>query len=141
MPAASFKELMGQLKDDTSVPTVSIPADAKKTLDERYTFTEGWYDALLNSEYAIRAPQTEKKILLDPAAKRQIVEIGVYEGASSCFWSDYFLDHDESSLISIDPFTGSEEHLRNPEKYSGLSKLERTAREISLNPTTAAKLK
>ncbi len=129
MPAASFKELMGQLKDDTSVPTVSIPADAKKTLDERYTFTEGWYDALLNSEYAIRAPQTEKKILLDPAAKRQIVEIGVYEGASSCFWSDYFLDHDESSLISIDPFTGSEEHLRNPEKYSGLSKLERTARE------------
>ena len=32
------------------------------------------------------------------------------------FWSDFYLDHEESSLISIDPFTGSEEHLKNPEK-------------------------
>jgi hypothetical protein len=126
MPAASFKELMGQLKAD---PTVQMPTTGKKELADHYNFTEGWYDALLNSDYAIANNNSGQNIHIDPAKKRQIVEIGVYEGASSCFWSDFYLDHEESSLISIDPFTGSEEHLRNPEKYAGLSKLERTARE------------
>ena len=126
VPASSFKDLMGQLKEDSNVAVV---AENKKQLADHYSFTEGWYDALLNSDYTIRNNQTEHQIKLDPAEKRQIVEIGVYEGASSCFWSDFYLDHEESGLISIDPFTGSEEHLRNPEKYAGLSRLERTARE------------
>jgi len=124
--ATSFKDLMGQLKED---PTVNVQVEGKKQLADHYNFTEGWYDALLNSDQAIRSDKLDKKIELDPTEKRQIVEIGVYEGASSCFWSDFYLDHAESSLISIDPFTGSEEHLREPEKYAGLSKLEQTARE------------
>ena len=126
MPAASFKELMGQLKEDTKV---EVAAPDKKKLADHYKFTEGWYDALLNSDKAIRTNTQGPQIHLDPAEKRQIVEIGVYEGASSCFWSDFYLDNEESSLISIDPFTGSEEHLKNPENYAGLSRLERTARE------------
>ena len=126
MPAASFKELMGQLKEDTNI---EVAAPDKKKLADHYNFTEGWYDALLNSDKAIRTNTQGPQIHFDPAEKRQIVEIGVYEGASSCFWSDFYLDHEESSLISIDPFTGSEEHLKNPENYAGLSRLERTARE------------
>ena len=126
MPAASFKELMGQLKEDT---TIEVPASGKKQLADHYNFTEGWYDALLNSDHAIANNNTGQSIFIDPSKKRQIVEIGVYEGASSCFWSDFYLDHEESSLISIDPFTGSEEHLKNPENYAGLTRLERTARE------------
>ena len=126
MPASSFKELMGQLNEE---PTVAVASDSKKKLADHYSFTEGWYDALLNSDYGMRNNQSGHIIDLNPAEKRQIVEIGVYEGASSCFWSDFYLDHEESSLISIDPFTGSEEHLANPEKYAGLSRLERTARE------------
>ena len=111
MTATSFKELMGQLKEDT---TVQVAAADKKQLADHYNFTEGWYDALLNTDKAIRSNTQGPKVDLDPAEKRQIVEIGVYEGASSCFWSDFYLDHEESSLISIDPFTGSEEHHANP---------------------------
>ena len=44
MPAASFKELMGQLKEDTKV---EVAAPDKKKLADHYNFTEGWYDALL----------------------------------------------------------------------------------------------
>jgi hypothetical protein len=124
--AASFKELMGQLKDDQ---VVAVESQQPKKLAEHYNFTEGWYNALVTSDYVCSNNQSEHTIVLDPAEKRQIVEIGVYEGASSCFWSDFYLDHEESSLISIDPFTGSEEHLKNPENYAGLSRLERTARE------------
>ena len=81
MPAASFKELMGQLKEDTKV---EVAAPDKKKLADHYNFTEGWYDALLNSDKAIRTNTQGPQIHFDPAEKRQIVEIGVYEGASSC---------------------------------------------------------
>ena len=127
MPAASFKELMGQLKEDTNI---QVAAPDKKKLADHYNFTEGWYDALLNSDKVIRSNTQGPQIHLDPAEKRQIVEIGVYEGASSCFWSDFYLDNEESSLISIDPFTGSEEHLKNPENYAGLSHLIVTGKQL-----------
>ena len=116
---------MGQLKDE---PSVKVEAKKKKELSDRYEFTERWFEALLNSEYTIANNESEHTIVWDPAEKRQILEIGVYEGGSSCFWSDFYLDNPESSLICIDPFTGSEEHLRDPEKYKGLAQLELTAR-------------
>lgn len=128
---------MGQLKDK---PCVQVQSETKKQLSSRYTFTEGWYDALLNSEFAIRNNNTDKKIKIDEQQKLQIVEIGVYEGASSCFWSDFYLNNPDSRLISIDPFTGSEEHLKEPEKYPGLSKLEVTARENIAKSDNAGKV-
>lgn len=128
---------MGQLKDK---PCVKVQSETKKQLSSRYTFTEGWYDALLNSEFAIRNNNTDKKIKIDEQQKLQIVEIGVYEGASSCFWSDFYLNNTDSRLISIDPFTGSEEHLKEPEKYPGLSKLEVTARENIAKSDNAGKV-
>lgn len=33
-----------------------------------------------------------------------VLEIGSYEGASACFISDHFLDHEQSTLICVDPF-------------------------------------
>ena len=137
MTASSFQDLMGQLKDK---PCVKVQSETKKQLSSRYTFTEGWYDALLNSEFAIRNNNTDKKIKIDEQQKLQIVEIGVYEGASSCFWSDFYLNNPDSRLISIDPFTGSEEHLKEPEKYPGLSKLEVTARENIAKSDNAGKV-
>jgi predicted O-methyltransferase YrrM len=128
---------MGQLKDK---PCVKVQSETKKQLSSRYTFTEGWYDALLNSEFVIRNNNTDKKIKIDEQQKLQIVEIGVYEGASSCFWSDFYLNNPDSRLISIDPFTGSEEHLKEPEKYPGLSKLEVTARENIAKSDNAGKV-
>jgi hypothetical protein len=74
MTATSFKELMGQLKEDT---TVQVAAADKKQLADHYNFTEGWYDALLNTDKAIRSNTQGPKVDLDPAEKRQIVEIGV----------------------------------------------------------------
>lgn len=65
---------------------------------------------------------------LDPLTPKTILEIGIYEGASSCWWSDTLLDHPESVLYSIDPFTGSEEHISNPGDYPTLSKIEQIAR-------------
>ena len=137
MPASSFKDLMGQLKDE---PVVNLEGPPKKTLGDHYEFTERLFESLINTEHVLRNNQTEHTIEFAPDEKRQILEIGVYEGGSSCFFSDFFLDHEESSLISIDPFTGSEEHLRNPEKYAGLSRLERTARGNIAKSKNAAKV-
>ena len=86
MPAASFKELMGQLKEDTNI---EVAAPDKKKLADHYNFTEGWYDALLNSDKAIRTNTQVLKFTLT-LQKASFVEIGVYEGASSCFWSDFY---------------------------------------------------
>lgn len=33
-----------------------------------------------------------------------VLEIGSYEGASACFISDHFLDHEQSTLTCVDPF-------------------------------------
>ena len=128
---------MGQLNEE---PVVKVEAKNKKELSDRYEFTERWFEALINTEYTIANNESEHTIVWDPAEKRQILEIGVYEGGSSCFWSDFYLDHEESSLICIDPFTGSEEHLRNPENYAGLAKLERTARGNIAKSKNAAKV-
>ena len=96
-------------------------------LADKYQITHEWYRQLTNS--AAQAMQydflAEK---LDPAQPRTVLEIGIYEGASTCWWSDNLLDHPESVLYSIDPFTGSEEHLENPEDYPTLNKIEQIAR-------------
>jgi len=134
--SSKFKELMAQLNDEEvkvhapeGTPIKGqVTLKDKKSLDTRYTFNQGWVDALLNTD-AVLNEATEGEIFrLDPKEKRQIVEIGIYEGASTCFWSDFYLDHPDSRLISIDPFTGSIEHHENPENYPELDNIEITAR-------------
>ena len=136
----SFKELMAQLGNEVeeAVPTVQI--QGKKKLDERYSFNQTWYDALLNTDIVLCTRDEAAELRLDPSAKRQIVEIGVYEGASSCFWSDFYLSHPESRLISIDPFTGSSEHHEKPENYPELAEIELIARGNIAKSDNAAKI-
>jgi predicted O-methyltransferase YrrM len=146
--SSKFKELMQQLgTEDVKVNApqgqpqgVPVTVENKKKLDDRYTFNQGWYDALLNTEAIVNEREELEIFRLDPPKKRQIVEIGVYEGASSCFWSDFYLDHPESRLISIDPFTGSEEHHENPQNYPELENIELTARGNIAKSKNAAKV-
>lgn len=137
MGASSFKDLMGQLNNETNV---KVEPSSKKELADHYEFTERWFESLINTEYVLRNNQTEHKIEFDPKEKRQILEIGAYEGGSTCFFSDFFLDHEESSLITIDPFTGSQEHIENADNYAGLARLERTARGNIAKSKNAAKI-
>lgn len=132
-----FKELMSQLKEETQATVV---VKGKKKLDERYTFNQTWYDALLNTDMILNTHPEGQKLALKPEEKRQIVEIGVYEGASTCFWSDFYLSHPGSRLISIDPFTGSEEHHAKPENYPELGQIELTARGNIAKSDNAAKI-
>ena len=90
----SFKELMSQMKQEAPsvTPTVAIQGNKKK-LDERYELNQGWYDALLNTDMVLCSREEAQDLRLVPDEKRQIVEIGVYEGASSVFWSDFYMSH------------------------------------------------
>lgn len=92
-----------------------------------YDFSHEWYKQLTESA-RIAAENEVLKTKIDPSKKHTILEIGVFEGASSCWWSDNLLDHPESVLFSIDPFTGSEEHHANPTEYPTLNRIEEIAR-------------
>jgi predicted O-methyltransferase YrrM len=61
-----------------------------------YTFTNGWFNV---SE--LKRLMTQH---LNPSCSHKILEIGCYEGASTCFFSDNVLDMPESELICVDPF-------------------------------------
>lgn len=63
---------------------------------ENYRFTKKWF---LYSEI--------KKYLeyfLDKTKQNNILEIGCYEGMSSAFFADNFLDNEGSSMICVDPY-------------------------------------
>lgn len=108
--------------------------DGAPILDSKYTITHGWYKYLTGSYEIIKKSQQAQKLVFDPADKRLIVEIGVYEGASTVWWSDNFLEHPDSKLISIDPFTGSEENIRDPKNHPTLGQIEKIAKKnVSLS--------
>ena len=136
----SFKELMAQLGEETETSAPVVQIQGKKKLDDRYKFNQGWYDALLNTDMVLCTHNEAAELRLEPTEKRQVVEIGVYEGASSCFWSDFYLSHPESRLISIDPFTGSTEHHETPENYPELPNIELIARGNIAKSENAAKI-
>jgi predicted O-methyltransferase YrrM len=137
-PKTSFKDLMSQISKEASAAKVVV--EGKKKLNERYTFNQTWYDALLNTDLVLCTRDEAKDLALKPDEKRRIVEIGIYEGASSCFWSDFYMSHPESRLISIDPFTGSDEHHAKPENYPELAQIELTARGNIAKSDNAAKI-
>lgn len=62
-----------------------------------YSYTKDWF---INSEL-------HKYLLnhVNPNRKLTILEIGCYEGLSSCFFSDILLNHPESTLNCVDPFS------------------------------------
>lgn len=129
---------MNQMKEETAEAKVVV--EGKRKLDDRYTFNQTWYDALLNTDMVLQNDPQARALRFEQDTKRQIVEIGVYEGASTCFWSDFYLLHPESRLISIDPFTGSSEHHEKPENYPELANIELTARGNIAKSDNAAKI-
>ena len=65
-----------------------------------YTFTNNWFN---NSEI--------KSLILkyiDVTNSNKILEIGSYEGASACFFSDILLNNNGSELTCVDPFDNSD---------------------------------
>lgn len=65
-----------------------------------YNFTNNWF---LFSEL-----RKELHKYLCPNKVNKILEIGSFEGASACYFSDYYLDMDDSVLICVDPFDMSD---------------------------------
>lgn len=63
-----------------------------------YKFTTKWFSSS-NGEI-----KNEMFKYFNQNDKISILEIGSYEGASSCFFADNFLNHDESRLVCVDPF-------------------------------------
>lgn len=61
-----------------------------------YSFSNNWFQS---SEL-----RKNFHLIGSRAASHRILEIGSYEGASACFFSDMFLDHANSSLVCVDPF-------------------------------------
>lgn len=98
------------------------------SLDPKYSIHNDWIQNLLKSWADINITPEASELQFSPSDKRLIVEIGIYEGASTVWFSDNLLEHPDSRLISIDPFTGSEEMIRDPEQHPTLSRIEYTAR-------------
>lgn len=61
-----------------------------------YDFTNQWFGGSEIRRYISN--------FVDPNKKNTILEIGSFEGQSSCYFSDVFLNHPESSLDCVDPF-------------------------------------
>ena len=61
-----------------------------------YKYSQSWF---LGSEINIRLFQ-----FLDKSKENKILEIGCFEGLSSVFFADNFLDNPTSSLTCVDPF-------------------------------------
>lgn len=98
------------------------------THDTKYQITHSWYEQLLGGYQRILQEPRAAALHFNPGDQRTIVEIGVYEGASTCWWSDNWLDHPDSRLYSIDPFKGNVEYQQNPDSFPTLQDIELIAR-------------
>ena len=67
-----------------------------------YRSTQRWFD-----ESEIKRELTNH---LDKDREICMLEIGTFEGASTTFIADNFLDHDNSTLDAVDPFLGIEDN-------------------------------
>ena len=65
-----------------------------------YIFTASWFN---RSEI-----QKNLKKLIDKEQELHFLEIGSYEGRSSCYFLDIFMEHEKSTLTCVDPFDSSD---------------------------------
>jgi len=98
------------------------------SLDPKYNIHNDWIRTFLDAWHVVQNDERLPDLQFNPSAKRLIVEIGIYEGASTCWFSDNLLEHPDSRLISIDPFCGSIEQQIDPEQHPTLAQIEFTAR-------------
>lgn len=67
------------------------------TVDKMYEFTQEWFESSEIKKFLIQ--------IYGIRSEHHILEIGSYEGGSACFFSDVFLNHPNSSLFCVDPFS------------------------------------
>ena len=80
-----------------------------------YKYTRTWF---INSEIHINLVN-----FLDKSKENNILEIGCYEGLSSVYFADNFIDNQNSSLTCVDPFLNIDNndhsvHLDNGEELN-----------------------
>ena len=85
-----------------------VKDDSKLLKLNTYKFTEDWFSR--NPPIWLNVFK-KQNINFDNAVN--ILEIGAFEGRSTCWISDNLLEHEQSRLICIDTFEGSIEHTDN----------------------------
>lgn len=80
-----------------------------------YKYSQNWF---LHSEI-----KTNLINFLDTSKENKILEIGCFEGLSSVFFADNFIDNENSSLTCVDPFLSIDnndhkEYLQNNEELN-----------------------
>lgn len=65
-------------------------------MNNSYKYSQTWF---INSEISINL-----EYFLDKSKENRILEIGCYEGLSSVFFADNFLDHPNSKMTCVDPY-------------------------------------
>lgn len=98
------------------------------SLDPKYNIHNTWVENLIISWDLVRSQAEVPELHFKPADKRLIVEIGIYEGGSTVWFSDNLLEHPDSRLISIDTFEGSPEQQNDADQHPTLPRIEYTAR-------------
>jgi len=71
-----------------------------------YKFTEDWFSNKIQDWENIKSKRW------DPSSKLIVVEIGSFEGRSSCWILDNLFENTESKIYCIDTFAGSIEHSK-----------------------------
>jgi predicted O-methyltransferase YrrM len=75
------------------------------THDRQYTFTQDWFSSTLPAWQSIQQQQG-----WDATTPITVVEVGSFEGRSSCWIADNLLLHPDAHLYCLDTFAGSMEH-------------------------------
>lgn len=83
-------------------------------LRDRFNFTQVWFEetARDNDWSARLAPLMKRsKSYMKEEVGIRILEIGVYEGASTTWFLDNLCDHPKSRMVAVDTFAGGMEHV------------------------------
>ena len=89
---------------DQQVPTQARPHTPPLPSDRtKYAFRHYWFDEWVRGDWEQRIKPLHGK-------KLQVLEVGVYEGASTTWILDNLMSHPKSTLTSIDTFQDGMEH-------------------------------
>jgi len=86
------------------------------------TFTTDWFSNNIPLWQEILSPLAHQPNL-------SCVEVGSWEGRSTCWLLEHIITHPSSHLVCIDTFEGSSEHYTHPEWRTSLKDLEQRFRD------------
>lgn len=93
-------ELCREEIETVSREQINSVDDIRNYLSNKYEYTQKWFlgSELFNNIYKY----------LNPSSRLYILEIGCYEGLSSVFLADFFINEEGSKLDCVDPFDSSD---------------------------------